>query len=128
MNPSATCHPFGNLLRRGRPCRVVKGKTAAELFRTLIAQTLVVDDHQSILGTHLVRVPSDRNVYRTYFFRIVWVGNIDQRRAAWRAHMANIKNVPVNPDLPAAGAVDMSDQFRVQCADQLIFAFLTWGR
>ena len=62
VNALAAGHPLGDQLRLGRSRRVVDRQPAAEIGRPLAAEALVVDDHQPVLGAHLVRVPAGRNV------------------------------------------------------------------
>jgi hypothetical protein len=67
----------------------------------------VIDDHDAILGAHLVGMPALRDVDGRYLARIARVGDVDQRRAARRSHVTDVEDISVDPDLTAARAIHM---------------------
>src|SRR5690349_21865013 len=63
---------------------VCSSDLTAELGRTVAAEALVVDDHDAVLGAHLVRVPAGRHVDGGDLPGPARIGDIDQRGAAGR--------------------------------------------
>src|SRR5262249_463372 len=105
--------PLRDKLRLGRPRHVADAEAAAEPGGRGLPRALVVDDHDAVGHTHLVRVPPGRDLDPRQRARLPGIGDVDDRRAGRLAHMADIEGGAVDPDLAAAGAIDMGDMLRV---------------
>ena len=69
----------------------------------------MVDDHQPVLGAHLVRMAAGRHADFGEQARIGGIGNVENRRSEGRGHVPDIGRRAVDADLAAPGAVDMAD-------------------
>src|SRR5262249_34414215 len=97
----------------GRLRNVVDAEAAAELRRRIVAQALMVHDHDVVGDAHLVGVPARRDLDAAEHARAGRIRDIDDGGAARLLHMAEIERGALDPDLPAAGTVDMRKLTRV---------------
>ncbi len=70
---------------------------------------LVVDHHDAVGGAYLVRMGAGRHADGGELFGILRVADVDQRGAVRAAHMADIGDVVLHHDLPAARAIEIAD-------------------
>ena len=116
MHAASGSAPFGDRLRIARARDVVDRDPAAELGRAGLTELLVVDDHDAVGGPHLVGVPALRQIDAREPARMARVG---RRRRWWSlrgVHVADKEGGAVDPDLPAARAVEMRHEAGVRSA------------
>ena len=107
MHAAAGGPPFGDQLRRRRIRDVVDVDAAADIGAARLAELLLVDDHDVAGHAHLVRMPALADIDLGEHLRLARIGDVDDGRAAGRAHMADVERRALDPDLTAARAIDM---------------------
>lgn len=101
--------PVGDQARPLGTADVVDAQAAAEIVGAA-AEFLVIDDHQAVLRPDLVRMPAYRHLQRGQQPRLARIGDVIDGGAIRRAHMGDIHRRPLDPDLPAPLAIDVSQQ------------------
>ena len=109
VNARAAGLPLRDEARRRGSRHIVDREPSRETAQVHRAVDLVIDDHDIAMRTHLVRMPALRQVDARQQLRIGGIGDVIEARAAWRAHVPDIQRVALDPDLSAAGTVDMTD-------------------
>jgi hypothetical protein len=107
MHAGAVRLPFGDELGRAGLRYVVDGEPTRKALRSAFANRLMIDDHDAVLGAHLVRMPALRQVDTSQRFGFAWIRYVENAGAARGLHVADVKNVTVDPDLTAARTVDV---------------------
>src|SRR6266567_1023672 len=102
-------HPFADQLRRAGACHVIDRKPTAEILRPGFAVALVIDDHDAVGDANFMRMPALRDIHAREQARIFRIGDVHDAGAARVAHVTDIERGAVDPDLPAAGTIDMGD-------------------
>ena len=102
--------PLGDEVRRGGVRDIVDAEPAAEAVGVVAAaEALVVDQHDAVGGADLVGVPAFRQLDARKRARVRGIGHVHDRGTGGPAHVADVERGAVDPDLAAAGAVDMGD-------------------
>jgi hypothetical protein len=73
----------------------------------------VIDDHDAVLGAHLVGMPALWQIDARHQLRFERVGDIDDAGSARRLHVAYVEDIAFDPDLPPAGTVDVRHELGV---------------
>ena len=109
--------PLGDEVRLGGVRNVVDAEPAAEAVGVVAAaaEALVIDQHDAVRGADLVRVPALRQLDARQRARVRRVGHVDDGGARRPAHVADVERGAVDPDLPAARAVDMGEPAGAVC-------------
>ncbi len=92
---------------------VVDAEPAAEGRVAVLALALVIDDHDVVGDAHLVGMPARRQIDPREHLGMARIGDVDDGRARRLAHMPDIEDMPVDPDLAAAGAIEIRQQLGV---------------
>src|SRR5215831_16019515 len=107
MHAGAVRLPFGDELGRAGLRYGIDGEPTRKARRSAFANRLMIDDHDAVLGAHLVRMPALRQVDAGQRFWFAWIRYIENAGAARGLHMADVENVAIDPDLAAARTVDV---------------------
>ncbi len=105
MHAATSRPPLGNQLRGARARDVVDPYSAAKFGRSALAQLLVVDDHDAVRHPHFVGMPTLRQVNGRELAWVARIGHVHDGSAARPAHVTDIENRALNPNLPSARAV-----------------------
>jgi hypothetical protein len=105
--------PLADRFRRARARDVIDSDAAAEVSRPVLADPLVVDDHEAVRHAHLVRMPALRQLDSGQHARMARIGHVDDGGAVRGLHVGDEQRRAVDPDLPAARAVDVRHEIGV---------------
>src|SRR5215467_7661018 len=79
----------------------------AELGRSALAQSLVVDDHDAVRHPHLVGMPTLRQIDGRELAGVARIGHVHDRGAARPVHVPDKERRALDPNLPSARAVEV---------------------
>src|SRR6476620_4370464 len=101
-------------MARGRGLRDIEDLEAATKLRVLAPdrEYFPVDQHDAVVDADLVRQRAVGNRDLGKFAGIGGIADIHERGAVRRLHMPDIGNAVANYDLPATGAVEISDDLQ----------------
>ena len=97
--------PFRDQLGSAWARNIVNRNPAAELRRVGGPKLLVVDDHDAVRHPHFVGMPTLRQVNGRELAWVARIGHVHDGGAARPAHVTDIENRALNPNLPSARAV-----------------------
>ena len=113
MYATAAGFPFSDLPGRRGVLDVIDREAADEILAFLFADHLMVDDHDAVGDAHLVGVPAVRHLDFRERLRLSRIGNIENGGAARRLHVCDVHCRAVDPDLAAAGTINVGNMLGV---------------
>ena len=108
--------PFGDQSRCARARDVVDRDPAPELGRSALAELLMIDDHDAVGGTDLVGMPAFRHGDGGERAWVAGIGDVDDGGAVRGMHVSDEQRRALDPNLPAARAVEMRHEAGVRSA------------
>src|SRR5262249_10100850 len=105
--------PLADEPRLGGARDIIDPKPAAEVLLSLLTLALMVHEHDALGHTDLMGMPARRHFDMRQQPRAAGIGDIDNARPRRGAHMTDLEGRAVDPDLPAAGAIEMGEELGV---------------